>query len=549
MNALDQSLLYDRIEKLAPEHVEMIMCYLSYHVPDEHGFSLLASASDKLLQEIVSAAKVDLRLALKPPSHVISPPAISARRDSDTMQFQHKQAPDPYQQLYAEEKPEFGYLESKNQQQPQHQFFPFADRLEKFTLGGLDFPIDHFCKNDFDHSLNGRITSQRHYITDYSTKTCQYYIRGYCKHGNNCRYLHDRQASRDAFSPILRQSLNGVYDDQIFLPDSLEKLEIEIVEILKSRRGNPLSIASLPMVYYDRYRKVLQAEGYLTESQRQRKAGHSLTRLLLRLGSIKVIDRPHGQHAVVLAEDAIKYFESRNEGTLINSKSRQIYLTFPAESTFTEEDVAKYFSTYGAVEDVRIPCQHRRMFGFVTFGDPETVQTILAKGNPHYVCGARVLVKPYKDKSKLIDRKYQEGQLQHLHPYADADPELHSVPRGSEFSRFLQHQQLIMDEHVQAIELERRHLAQLQLMKEHYQQQQSHLINSMDALKISQDCSNVNLSTNHFNYMVDILNSSSAEEKEVNIRETVNPDQESDMLNLPESPFEWSIVNSLLKLD
>lgn len=61
-------------------------------------------------------------------------------------------------------------------------------------------------------------------------------------------------------------------------------------------------------------------------------------------------------------------------------------------------------STFGPVEDVRIPCQQRRMFGFVTFENPETVKLVLKKGNPHFVCDARVLVKPYREKSKLIDR-------------------------------------------------------------------------------------------------------------------------------------------------
>ena len=51
------------------------------------------------------------------------------------------------------------------------------------------------------------------------------------------------------------------------------------------------------------------------------------------------------------------------------------------------------------------------MFGFVTFANAETVKVILAKGNPHFVCGARVLVKPYREKSKLIDRyvSFQAG--------------------------------------------------------------------------------------------------------------------------------------------
>lgn len=59
-----------------------------------------------------------------------------------------------------------------------------------------------------------------------------------------------------------------------------------------------------------------------------------------------VIYRPHGQHAVILAEDSPKYADHRNEkgdpGPIV-SGSRQIYLTFPAESTFSEDDVSNYF--------------------------------------------------------------------------------------------------------------------------------------------------------------------------------------------------------------
>lgn len=49
---------------------------------------------------------------------------------------------------------------------------------------------------------------------------------------------------------------------------------------------------------------------------------------------------------MILAEDAPKYmdfFSDRNDPGPIVSGSRQIYLTFPAESTFTEEDVSVYF--------------------------------------------------------------------------------------------------------------------------------------------------------------------------------------------------------------
>lgn len=44
------------------------------------------------------------------------------------------------------------------------------------------------------------------------------------------------------------------------------------------------------------------------------------------------------------------------------------------------------------------------MFGFVTFVYPETVKLILAKGNPHFVCDSRVLVKPYKEKGKVPEK-------------------------------------------------------------------------------------------------------------------------------------------------
>ncbi|KAI3695749.1 hypothetical protein L1987_78749 [Smallanthus sonchifolius] len=87
-----------------------------------------------------------------------------------------------------------------------------------------------------------------------------------------------------------------------------------------------------------------------------------------------------------------------------NFSSRQIHLTFPADSTFKEVDVSSYFSIFGSVQDVRIPYQQKRMFGFVTFVLPETEKAILAKGNPHFVCDSRVLVKPYKENGKIPDK-------------------------------------------------------------------------------------------------------------------------------------------------
>ena len=55
--------------------------------------------------------------------------------------------------------------------------------------------------------------------------------------------------------------------------------------------------------------------------------------------------------ALMMSEDLHKFGRSRlerndfslNSPVMVNPASRQIYLTFPADSTFREEDVSNYF--------------------------------------------------------------------------------------------------------------------------------------------------------------------------------------------------------------
>ncbi|XP_077230368.1 zinc finger CCCH domain-containing protein 53-like isoform X2 [Tasmannia lanceolata] len=180
-------------------------------------------------------------------------------------------------------------------------------------------------------------------------KPCLYFARGFCKNGSSCRFLHGVPDSPDAVV-----GGGGKFDVGDLVPTS----------------------PSFP---------------FLNDTQRAA--------------------------VMMLGEDSHKFNGrsmrmERNDfsiggGGMVNPSSRQIYLTFPADSTFREEDVSNYFSIYGPVQDVRIPYQQKRMFGFVTFVYPETVKLILAKGNPHFVCDARVLVKPYKEKGKVSDKKQQ----------------------------------------------------------------------------------------------------------------------------------------------
>ncbi|XP_057502452.1 zinc finger CCCH domain-containing protein 53-like isoform X2 [Actinidia eriantha] len=187
-------------------------------------------------------------------------------------------------------------------------------------------------------------------------RPCLYYARGYCKNGNSCRFLH-----------------GGPTDSAVGGGSP------EIVSPHQKRLSSPLPYSAL------------------TENK--------CINLLLQQ------QQSETHRALMMGEDMNKFGRSRfgRSDLLANPSSRQIYLTFPADSTFWEQDVSNYFSIYGPVQDVRIPYQQKRMFGFVTFVYAETARMILAKGNPHFVCDARVLVKPYKEKGKVPD-KYRKQQ-------------------------------------------------------------------------------------------------------------------------------------------
>ncbi|KAK8705936.1 hypothetical protein V6N13_049520 [Hibiscus sabdariffa] len=552
-----RQMLFNRINKIDPENGSKIIGYLLLQNYSDQEIVQLATCPDIVMQEVIYKSKLELQhLPFKSVSPPISPsmnPVPTLELPSQFTSFSPPVSPSvssklflsprsvqvtpPYweQQLVAKHSPDFtasGYLDSMSNLQAQTQLLSLEDPMEFVENGGFSI-ANHDVKV-------GRRYQNPH---NFPVKTCHYFNKGYCKHGSNCRYFHGQVS--DGFPQMfIHNSMDAVSDDHVM---SLEKLEVELVELLKTKRGDPVSIASLPLLYYEKYGKVLQADGYLTESQRHGKAGYSLTKLLARLkNAIRVIDKPHGQHSVILAEDAPKYMENRNDrndpGPIV-SGSRQIYLTFPAESTFSEDDVSHYFSNYGQVEDVRIPCQQKRMFGFVTFVSADTVKMILAKGNPHYVCGARVLVKPYREKPKLVDRKYHErieSPMFYSPHYIDMESELHSIPRGYATSRL--YRKHFAEDPEQFFQPPRRrpseiHLAQKPLAN------QSFFAHSMDELKVSED--QLSFPSTEFNFLLEALNTSTAPDEKIKHVETDNNDQDSDGLNLPDSPFAPAIPSGI----
>ncbi|XP_042490517.1 zinc finger CCCH domain-containing protein 18-like isoform X2 [Macadamia integrifolia] len=569
--------VFNRIQKLEPENVSKIIGYLLLQDHGDREMIRLAFGPDNLIHSLINKAKAELGLSSKQAaSGPISPGSMNPSPISDlSLQFtpfspassRPFSSPATFRvaatywdpQVATDQQgvhnmdflpPTYGDSISDEYLHNQAQFLSLEDQLEPVNPLGPDFASNYYYPESALGSLNARTSRRSPSLPDFPVKACHYFNKGFCKHGTNCRYFHGQPFS-DSFSQIFSPNPNDlVNEDHVFLPGSLEKLELELTELLKSRRGVPVSIASLPLMYYEKYGRTLQAEGYLTESQRHGKAGYSLTKLLARLkNSIRVIDRPHGQHSVILAEDAPRYMEYRSERSdpgAIVAGSRQIYLTFPAESTFSEEDVSNYFKSFGPVQDVRIPCQQKRMFGFVTFVYPETVKIILTKGNPHFVCGARVLVKPYREKSRLVDRKYAEKNEPppyYSSHFLEMDPEIQSMPRICDNSRLLRKQ--LMEEHEQALELERRRLTELQLAPK--QLTRPYFGYSMDELKLSEACADHNEfpSADRFNYLLDVLNNGSTSDDKARHTSAIYADQESQGINLPESPFASAIPSSI----
>lgn len=210
-------------------------------------------------------------------------------------------------------------------------------------------------------------------------KPCLYFAKGFCKNGASCRFTHGAGGEADMAANVMEQCQE--------LLRSKSAHQQRLLLAAAAAAGSPPSFP---------FPNSPKSMNFLLQQQS---------------------DSPRmAAAALMMGEEMNKFGRSRNDFSLgmLNPGSRQIYLTFPADSTFREEDVSNYFSMYGPVQDVRIPYQQKRMFGFVTFVYAETVKLILAKGNPHFVCDARVLVKPYKEKGKVPDkfRKHNQQQME-----------------------------------------------------------------------------------------------------------------------------------------
>ncbi|CAO2140673.1 unnamed protein product [Urochloa humidicola] len=309
------------------------------------------------------------------------------------------------------------------------------------VAGGYEYDGGYafYTENEYDCSWSP--ASGGHHRRSFSLGDaevpCVYFARGYCKNGSSCRFLHGLPVADD---------------------DAAAAAELEMAAVM---RAKALAAARMASAFpFSPAPPKGVSLNFLLQQQHE-----SSQRFPVRSPRM---DMDRG-------------------GDLIGSPAaRQIYLTFPADSTFTEEDVSNYFSMYGPVQDVRIPFQQKRMFGFVTFVYEESVRIILNKGNPHFVCNSRVLVKPYKEKGKFHDRfrKLQQhphhgdfagctsptGLLDSRDPFDLQQPQIgprmtygNIANREAFLRRKLEVQQQAA-ELQQAIELENQRFARLQLL-------------------------------------------------------------------------------------
>ncbi|KAF6147761.1 hypothetical protein GIB67_006734 [Kingdonia uniflora] len=343
------NIVYSRIKALDPDNATKILGLLLLQNNIESEMNRLTSVPDLAIQALVRDAQLQLR---NPPN---PNPNSPLRVDVDFPQ-------NPISSSSLDLQQQLSFLNEEQQ--------PHRRSLSDVCYNGVGVGVDESGELGFG----------------FRTKPCVHYQKGFCKKGDACSFVHCTSDEN--------QLLVGVVGDNNTNGNSMIE-EIRLQQQLQQRFSNGLGS---PQPYSSSESKNIN---YLLQQHRNR-----------------ISQRAAAEASLMLGEDLNKFSRTRIErndflstcGGMMNSGSRQIYLTFPADSTFREEDVSNYFSQYGPVQDVRIPYQQKRMFGFVTFVYAKTVEDILLKGNPHFVCDARVLVKPYKEKGKCPEKRHQLGE-------------------------------------------------------------------------------------------------------------------------------------------
>ncbi|KAL8202105.1 hypothetical protein R6Q57_011252 [Mikania cordata] len=382
-----------RIQNIDPDNASKIMGYILIQDQGENEIIRLAFGPENLLASVVKEAKAFLDIS----SNTCSTPFSLSPFSQPRIAIPNNHSPWSSSGSYHSSPRASSYASVVGSSECSSQSVDLSDAIVTYPNTGAD------CNayGEAQHHVHRRSCSVSDtFLGDDSGgwKSRMCFDRGFCKNGTSCKFVlgDDDETCWGSSSPTSIVGSPGI--------DGFENL-LRIKAIQQQHKGGPHPFP------FDR------CIDYLSETHRS-----PSTTTLMMWQDIHQFGRfRSGRHDLALASMGLG-----------NSTSRQIYLTFPADSTFKEEDVSNYFSIFGLVQDVRIPYQQKRMFGFVTFVLAETVKAILAKGNPHFICDSRVLVKPYKEKGKIPEKKHHQHQIERGDIFAleSAEPFDH-IPFGA----------------------------------------------------------------------------------------------------------------------
>ncbi|XP_022990617.1 zinc finger CCCH domain-containing protein 46-like [Cucurbita maxima] len=431
-------IVFSRVQNLDPENASKIMGLLLLQDHGEKEMIRLAFGPESLIHSLILKAKTELNLN---PSSCSSRPRINLPPLSIPI-------PNPNFSNHPDGGADFV------------DEFQIQDHLCFLTDGSVNENPDFFYTNPADFLasptdgdvLYGGGNWAEEAGLGLGWRPCLYYARGFCKNGSGCRFFH----SGGGEVSLMADGGGGRAE---MVEHCSDGLLLRSKSGLQQRLGMGCSANSNGNFFP--YSPTAASDLLLQQQQNEmRRAAVGLS----------------------MAEESGNTGRFRLErtdfcgGGMGNPAARQIYLTFPADSSFKEEDVSKYFSIYGPVHDVRIPYQQKRMFGFVTFVYADTVKLILAKGNPHFVCDSRVLVKPYKEKGKVPDKFRKQQQMDRgdfSSPTGLDSRDLHDLHLGARM--FYNTQDMLWRRKLeeQALELQALRVMSLQLSdvkKPHHQQ-------------------------------------------------------------------------------
>jgi hypothetical protein len=410
--------VFDRVRELDPENASRMMGLLLIQDNSDKELIRLAFGPDHLLHAFVATARAELAANGKPtspPSLQTGPPWGLPSPGAGADHHHHR-----------------------------HQHSPFADH----QLGYDGAAADAFYADDYDvWSPAGGAHCRSFSLSDAeaaaaSWRPCMYYARGYCKNGSSCRFLHgvpEDDAAEREMAVMRAKALAAAPPPQLmasaypFSPSpkgagvSLSFLLQQHQQQSDTQRCHFYTRRAAPRHQtFAFWFPFFISCVFAAPGRRRRRGWCSAARTCTGSrcaplgwtaatssaapprGRSTSRSRPTPPSARRTCPTTSGTQHSRPP--LLSALFRFVSTSSPIMGERNETDSSLLVamdgssSMFGPVQDVRIPYQQKRMFGFVTFVYAETVKVILSKGNPHFVCDARVLVKPYKEKGKVPDR-------------------------------------------------------------------------------------------------------------------------------------------------